>query len=609
MSVVAGIDIGNSTTEVALARVELGEIEFIASALNLTTGLKGTVQNVRGISLALGKALENAGWRRDAFDKVDCIRINEAAPVIGDVAMETVTETVITESTMIGHNPSTPGGIGTGHGVTVLLEDLLSVSPGSDVVPVVSAHFDYERVAGNINAAVDKGIFVNAVICQSDDGVLISNRLKKPLPIVDEVQAIERVPLNMDCCVEVAEPGRVIEILANPYDVATIFGLSPEETKQIVPVTRALVGNRSAVVIRTPLGEVKERTIPVGELYFSTPAGKKSINVEAGSAAIMDLQSKYQPVENIFGQPGTNVGGMMERVRSTMSSLTNIPVGDISIRDLLAVDTLVPQRITGGLAGEFSQECGVALAVMVKTAKLPMKEIADAVVSELGVPVEIGGVEADMAIRGALTTPGTARPVAILDLGAGSSDASFMKYDGSVDLIHLAGAGNMVNTVISSELGIEDPELSESIKRYPLCKVESAYHVRQEDGTVRFFDKALDARLFGRVALMIEDDILEPVPLRISMERIRQVRVKAKREVFVKNALRALERVAPAGNIRMIDYVVLVGGSARDFEIPTMITESLSRYGVVAGRGNIRGSEGPRNAVATGLVLSYGDSQ
>lgn len=37
------------------------------------------------------------------------IRINEATPVIGDVAMETITETIITESTMIGHNPKTPG--------------------------------------------------------------------------------------------------------------------------------------------------------------------------------------------------------------------------------------------------------------------------------------------------------------------------------------------------------------------------------------------------------------------------------------------------------------------------------------------------------------------
>jgi hypothetical protein len=49
-------------------------------------------------------------------------------------------------------------------------------------------------------------------------------------------------------------------------------------------------------------------------------------------------------------------------------------------------------------------------------------------------------------------------------------------------------------------------------------------------------------------------------------------------------------------------FVVLVGGSSLDFEIPQMITDALSHYGVVAGQGNIRGTEGPRNAVATGLV-------
>ncbi|EFX2945897.1 MULTISPECIES: diol dehydratase reactivase ATPase-like domain-containing protein [Salmonella] len=30
----------------------------------------------------------------------------------------------------------------------------------------------------------------------------------------------------------------------------------------------------------------------------------------------------------------------------------------------------------------------------------------------------------------------------------------------------------------------------------------------------------------------------------------------------------------------------------------------MAQSGVVAGQGNIRGTEGPRNAVATGLVLA-----
>ncbi|MFR0269444.1 diol dehydratase reactivase ATPase-like domain-containing protein, partial [Escherichia coli] len=31
---------------------------------------------------------------------------------------------------------------------------------------------------------------------------------------------------------------------------------------------------------------------------------------------------------------------------------------------------------------------------------------------------------------------------------------------------------------------------------------------------------------------------------------------------------------------------------------------ALAHYRLVAGRGNIRGSEGPRNAVATGLLIA-----
>lgn len=83
------------------------------------------------------------------------------------------------------------------------------------------------------------------------------------------------------------------------------------------------------------------------------------------------------------------------------------------------------------------------------------------------------------------------------------------------------------------------------------------------------------------------------------------VRREAKRKVFVRNALRALQKIAPDHDLRKIPNVVLVGGSAEDFEIPEMLMDALSEYRIVCGRGNIRGTEGPRNAVATGLLLSY----
>jgi diol dehydratase reactivase alpha subunit len=83
------------------------------------------------------------------------------------------------------------------------------------------------------------------------------------------------------------------------------------------------------------------------------------------------------------------------------------------------------------------------------------------------------------------------------------------------------------------------------------------------------------------------------------------VRREAKRRVFVVNALRALRQVAPGTNLRGLDFVVLLGGSALDFEIPDLIADALAPYGVVCGTGNVLGTEGPRNAVASGLVRAH----
>ena len=63
--------------------------------------------------------------------------------------------------------------------------------------------------------------------------MLVDNRLNKPIPIVDEVAMIDKVPLNMLAAVEFAGSGQVISQLSNPYGIATLFGLNPEETKNI----------------------------------------------------------------------------------------------------------------------------------------------------------------------------------------------------------------------------------------------------------------------------------------------------------------------------------------------------------------------------------------
>ncbi|AZT28506.1 propanediol dehydratase reactivase alpha subunit PduG [Salmonella enterica subsp. enterica serovar Moero] len=602
MRYIAGIDIGNSSTEVALATLnEAGALTITHSALAETTGIKGTLRNVFGIQEALALVAKRAGIN---VSDISLIRINEATPVIGDVAMETITETIITESTMIGHNPKTPGGIGLGVGITITPEELLTRPADSSYILVVSSAFDFADIANVINASMRAGYQITGVILQRDDGVLVSNRLEKSLPIVDEVLYIDRIPLGMLAAIEVAVPGKVIETLSNPYGIATVFNLNADETKNIVPMARALIGNRSAVVVKTPSGDVKARAIPAGNLELQAQGRTVRVDVAAGAEAIMKAVDGCGKLDNVTGEAGTNIGGMLEHVRQTMAELTNKPSSEIFIQDLLAVDTSIPVSVTGGLAGEFSLEQAVGIASMVKSDRLQMAMIAREIEQKLNIDVQIGGAEAEAAILGALTTPGTTRPLAILDLGAGSTDASIINPKGEIIATHLAGAGDMVTMIIARELGLEDRYLAEEIKKYPLAKVESLFHLRHEDGSVQFFPTPLPPAVFARVCVVKPDELV-PLPGDLALEKVRAIRRSAKERVFVTNALRALRQVSPTGNIRDIPFVVLVGGSSLDFEVPQLVTDALAHYRLVAGRGNIRGSEGPRNAVATGLTLSW----
>ena len=599
MSYIAGVDIGNSTTEVCIGEVSAsGKVTFLSGASCPTTGTKGTIENVASVKSALKLAMDKIG--REISD-IDLVRLNEAAPVIGDTAMETLTETVITDSSMIGHNPSTPAGAGQAAGRTLLIENISAAQPDTDYILVASAKHSYEEVAATVNWY--SNLRIVGIILQADEAVLVENRLERKIPIIDEVRRIEKLPDGVPGAIEVALAGQTIRMLSNPYGIATLLGLNAEETRMVTPIAKSLIGKRSAVVLKTPGGNVHENVLPAGEIYFYGDQNI-TISLDEGAERIMAAVSDAGNIRDISGQPDTNVGNMLSRIRTGMSSLDKSREADIRITDILAIDTLAPVLVSGALAGETCLEKAVGIAAMVRTQKLPMQEIAEHLTAELGIRVKVAGVEAVMASLGALTTPGTRLPLAILDMGGGSTDAAVISEDGKTVMTHQAGAGELVSMLIQTELGLSDRHVAEQVKRYPLAKVESLFHMRMENGQMIFVDESIDPRFFGRVCLLTEEGMIR-IEEEIPMEKIVQVRREAKRKVFVTNAFRALQKVAPEHKLKNISTIVLVGGSAEDFEIPEMLTEAFADYRIVCGRGNIRGTEGPRNAVATGLVLSY----
>lgn len=600
MKIVAGVDIGNSTTECCIGEIGTdGNIRFLSGASCLTTGTKGTVINVHGIKSVLKAAMGKIG--RDVSE-LSLIRLNEAAPVIGDTAMETLTETVITDSSMIGHNPATPAGAGQAVGELLNIRNISRAKAGVPYILVVSNEFSYEAVAKAVNQ-LGSVLEITGIILQADEAVLVYNRLIKKVPVIDEVKYIDKVPDGETAAIEVALEGQAVRMLSNPYGIATLLSLDAEQTKSVTPIARSLIGKRSAVVIRTPNGNVKENVLPAGEI---TVVGEKNatINLDEGAEKIMELITEAGEIRDIIGQPDTNVGNMFARIRGGMDDIDPGQRTDIRITDILAVDTLAPVKIAGALADETCLEKAVGIAAMVKTQQLPMQKIADKLKEDLHTEVAVAGVEAVMASIGALTTPGTKLPLAILDMGGGSTDAAIIDEKGSVTMTHQAGAGELVSMLIQTELGLDDRHIAEEIKKYPLAKVESLFHMRLENGQMTFTEESIDPRFYGRVVLMTEKGLVR-MEKEIPMEKIVSVRREAKKKVFVTNAFRALKKVAPDHNLKNISNVVLVGGSAEDFEIPEMLMEEFANWRIVCGRGNIRGSEGPRNAVATGLVLSY----
>ena len=600
MKLVAGVDIGNSTTEVCIGSVgETGEFCFLSGASRMTTGTKGTLPNVLGIKAALTEAMDRI---HRPLSALDLVRLNEAAPVIGDTAMETITETIITESSMIGHNPSTPAGAGEAVGELLFLENIWKGKPGVPYIVVASNRFSYEEVASRMNQHIPE-LDIRGVILQADEAVLVENRLNKRMPIVDEVRYISKVPEGKMAAIEVALPGTGIRMLSNPYGIATLLGLDAEDTKAVTPIAKSLIGKRSAVVIRTPHGNIREKVLPAGEIVFHGQEEKR-VNVDSGADEIMDTLKSAGEIRDIDGQEHTNVGNMLTRIKASMADVAMDHDSEIRITDILAVDTLAPVEIAGSLAGETCMEKAVGIAAMVKTQQLPMKKIAERLEKELKIKAVVAGVEAVMASLGALTTPGTRLPLAILDMGGGSTDAALLQADGTVRTTHRAGAGELVSMLIQTELGLGSRTTAEQIKKYPMAKVESLFHMRLENGSMQFFEESIDPRYYGHVVLLAPGELLR-IEEDIPMEKILEVRREAKRKVFVRNALRALEEVAPDHDLRKIPNVVLVGGSAEDFEIPEMLTRELAEYRIVCGRGNIRGTEGPRNAVATGLLMSY----
>lgn len=362
-------------------------------------GIKGMLCNVFGIQEVFVFVVKCVGIN---VSDILFICINEVMLVIGDVVMEIIIEIIIIELIMIGYNLKILGGVGFGVGIMIMLEELLICLVDLFYILVVLLVFDFVDIVNVINVLMCVGYQIIGVILQCDDGVLVSNWLEKLLLIVDEVLYIDCIFLGMLVVIEVVVLGKVIEIFFNFYGIVIVFNFNVDEMKNIVLMVCVLIGNCFVVVVKMLFGDVKVCVIFVGNLELQVQGCIVCVDVVVGVEVIMKVVDGCGKFDNVIGEVGINIGGMLEYVCQIMVELINKFSSEIFIQDFLVVDILVLVSVIGGLVGEFLLEQVVGIVLMVKLDCLQMVIIVCEIEQKFNIDVQIGGVEVEVVILGVL---------------------------------------------------------------------------------------------------------------------------------------------------------------------------------------------------------------
>ena len=565
MTVIAGIDVGNATTEVVL--VSGGKI--LGAGRAPTRGRKGSPGSLRGAA-ALVRRLE-----RQLGCTVEQARIAPLRAVDTDVV--TVPDAAAPgRLRVLAVGVPTPGGPGVCVGAPLSLGEPASADPPAPaeagVVAVVPPGLRYDEAAARLRALLAGGTRIGAVLVAGDEGVLVANRLpgnvRRDLPVIDQVDAAAAAACRL-LAVEVRPPGHTLRLLADPVALGARLGLGEGEAADAVAVSRALADHANAVVGLLPATPDAPEA-PDEPWVMTADEGRLTLR-----AACPRLAGWPVGAVSAFGTGADSGAGS----------------GTAEVDDLFAVDLAAAAEAATARPGSTGR------AVLVASLSRTGDEDAASVLGELlGVPVH-GPVSEPAAARlGALTTPGGRDDAVVVDLGAGTIDVI-----GSGRSVVAAGGGELLTAAVAEMLGI--PRASANwVKRGPCVRVDGGQRFEGEDGRRGFLDVPAPASAAGMLAVEGPGGWL-PFDRHHGPGEWRAIRLRLKQAVLAANFRRAVRTLGqdPA-------QVLVAGGPAGDEELLGVLARSLPD-GVAVGRGDVGGTcpggpLGHRYAVALGLALA-----
>jgi hypothetical protein len=570
--VIAGVDVGNATTEVAV----VADGRLLGTDRLPTRGRKGSPESLRGAATLVRRLERRLGGQ------VDEARV---APLR---AVDTTTMTVpqlpppTGRLRVLAAGVATPGGSGARVGTPLRLDGPVpATAPSGAVIATVPPGLGYARAVERLRGLIQAGVPVAAVLVAGDEGVLVANRLDTQIPVIDQVDVAGASACPL-VAVEVRAPGQPLTLLTDPVALGAALGLPDGEAGDAATLSRSLLDYSNAVV-----GYAADAAGPAGP---GPPEPWVLVDGERVALRLACAQLPDWPVGRVSavhaGADGTGAVGT--------GAFGPAEVDDLFALDLAAVgDTATARRGSLGRA-----------VLVASLRRLAVGSDHAGQLSELlGRPVRCLLTEPAAARLGALTTPGARPDAAVVDVGAGTIDVIAPGGDATAPGAEVvaAGAGELLTAAVAETLGIPRAA-AEWVKRGPCLRVDGGQRFEAEDGGRGFLDRPAPASAAGTLAVMGPAGLL-PFDRRHSPAEWRAVRLRLKQAVFAVNLRRALATLG-AG----LGQVLIVGGPAGDDEMLGVLLRSLPGA-VAVGRGNVGGTlagipAGHRYAAALGLALA-----
>ena len=544
MGLVAGIDIGNSTTEIVIASGS----EPIAWDRRPTRGMKGSEASIKA-AVSLLQSLQ-----REHQFTIDKVVVAPWQPV------ETLTSTI--------HEPLPDTGrlqiLKTAHqsvvgdGWAIGQPWLITQAAMSEVslIAVVPSGVGFEFAAAAINRELENGSNIVGAVIADDEAVLVAKRVSADIPIADGVDTeIARTAQRL--FLEVRPQNSSLKIATDVWALRSALELSEMDASPLNEIVRWVKNERTALI-----GLFSETQI-------SNPINNGFIDWIDGTTT--ELFEAIAKIEN-----------------SLIGDVSRIAITEpISTSDIWAFD------ITKVLADRGLRQVGhtrdLALAQLSPHSSSSNLDLS----AMFKVPVVVAESESFAARIGATSTPGVGSGAAILDIGGGTIDLI-----SEVEL-SAAGAGELLTAAVAFALDTSRGA-ADWIKRGPAQRLESPQVLLSEDGSKNFVSEeapypasAMGSLVTpGPAGFLTFGQNLQPAEWRIMRQGLKQAAIG----MNVARLIRSLE--SKTGTAKDLDLVV-VGGPVADDELLPVIGAIPGVKGI--GRGNVAGKLGHRYAVAYGL--------